>query len=107
VQAIQPELPPILQGADGVIRIAGTRVTLDSLVASFDAGATPEEIVQQFPSLSLPDTYATISYLLNHRIEVDRYLLARHSEATKVRAATESRLSPAGIRARLLDRRTP
>jgi Protein of unknown function (DUF433) len=61
VQAIQAELPPIEQGDDGVIRIAGTRVTLDSLVASFDAGATPEEIVQQFPSLSLPDTYAAIS----------------------------------------------
>jgi hypothetical protein len=45
---------PIRTDADGVIRVDGTRVTLDTVVATFDAGATPEEIVQQYPSVALP-----------------------------------------------------
>jgi uncharacterized protein (DUF433 family) len=36
---------PLVKDADGVLRVAGTRVTLDSIVASFDLGATPEEVV--------------------------------------------------------------
>ena len=41
------ERVPIRTDADGVVRIAGTRVTLDTIVAAFDAGATAEEIAQQ------------------------------------------------------------
>lgn len=38
--------------ADGVVRVAGTRVTLDTVVAAFEEGATAEEIAQQYPSLA-------------------------------------------------------
>ena len=41
------ERVPIHTDADGVVRVAGTRVTLDTIVAAFDAGATAEEIAQQ------------------------------------------------------------
>ena len=34
------ERVPIHTDADGVVRVAGTRVTLDTIVAAFDAGAT-------------------------------------------------------------------
>ena len=37
--------------------VAGTRVTLDSIVMAFDLGATPEEIVQRYPSVDLPSAY--------------------------------------------------
>ena len=37
---------PIHTDADGIVRVAGTRVTLDTIVAAFDAGATAEEIAQ-------------------------------------------------------------
>jgi len=37
---------PIAKDADGVIRVSGTRVTLDSLVEAFQQSATPEEISQ-------------------------------------------------------------
>jgi uncharacterized protein (DUF433 family) len=52
---------PLQTDADGVIRIGGTRVTLDTLAAAFDAGATAEEIVQQYPSLALADVYSVIA----------------------------------------------
>jgi uncharacterized protein (DUF433 family) len=35
--------------------VAGTRVTLDTIVAAFDAGATAEEISQQYSSMPLAD----------------------------------------------------
>jgi hypothetical protein len=49
---------PVYTDADGVIRVAGTRATLDTIVGAFDAGATPEEIAQQYSSVPLKDIYA-------------------------------------------------
>ena len=45
--AITAEPVPLEKNPDGVIRIGGTRVTLDTIVTVFEAGATPEEIVQR------------------------------------------------------------
>ena len=45
-EALTTEAAPLMRGADGVIRVRGTRVTLDSLVAAFSEGATAEEIAQ-------------------------------------------------------------
>jgi uncharacterized protein (DUF433 family) len=47
--------------ADGAVRVAGTRVTLDTIVAAFDAGATAEEIAQHYSSISLADVYSVIA----------------------------------------------
>jgi uncharacterized protein (DUF433 family) len=67
------ERVPIHTDADGVVRIAGTRVTLDTLVEAFDAGATAEEIAQRYASVALVDVYSVITYYLRHKAE----LLAR------------------------------
>jgi uncharacterized protein (DUF433 family) len=96
---------PIGTDADGVIRVAGTRVTLDTLVAAFNEGATAEEIVQQYPSLELGDVYAVIGYYLHNRAEVEQYLERRREEALRVRRENEARFDPEGIRDRLLARR--
>jgi len=97
---------PITKDEDGVLRVAGTRVTLDSIVAAFDLGATPEEIVQRYPSVDLASAYALIAYVLRHRESVDLYLSARAKAASDVQAAVEVRFPPDGLRARLLARRT-
>lgn len=91
--------------ASGVIRVGGTRVTLDTLVAAFNEGATAEEIVQQYPSLELGDVYAVIGYYLHNRAEVEQYLERRREEASLVRRENEARFDPEGIRDRLLFRR--
>ena len=54
------ETIPMVTGADGVIRVSGTRVTLDSILLAFNDGATPEEIAQQCPSVPLADIYHLI-----------------------------------------------
>ena len=97
---------PIKMDADGVVRVAGTRVTLDTIASAFNEGATPEEIVAQYSSLDLADVYAVIGYYLRHRGDVEAYLRQRQQQADAVRKENEARFDPQGIRERLLARRT-
>jgi uncharacterized protein (DUF433 family) len=104
---IEAEPVPLAEDADGVYRIAGTRVTLDTVVTAYQDGATPEEIVDQYPSIKLDHAYAVIGYYLRHRHEVDAYLSGRAAVAADVRASTEKAWPPQGLRDRLLARRPP
>jgi uncharacterized protein (DUF433 family) len=97
--------PPLTVNADGVVRVGGTRVTLDTLVQAFQEGATAEEIAQQYPSLRLADIYTAIGYYLQHQAEVEEYLRRQRQEAAEVRRQNEARFDPNGVRARLLARR--
>ncbi|MBZ5626736.1 MAG: DUF433 domain-containing protein [Acidobacteriia bacterium] len=60
--AIAPESLPLIEDSAGVIRVGGTRVTLETVVEAFNEGATAEEIAAQYPALHLGDIYATITY---------------------------------------------
>ena len=51
--------------------VAGTRVSLDSIVYSFKVGDSPETIRQNFSSLSLEQVYGAIAFYLAHEQEVD------------------------------------
>jgi len=96
---------PVHTDADGVVRVSGTRVTLETIVGAFDAGATPEEIAQQYSSVPLKDIYAVIAYCLQHEPEVRAYLQHGEQLAVAVRREAERRCPAAGIRERLLARR--
>ena len=100
------EAPPLSADPDGVVRVAGTRVPLDTVIAAFVAGATAEEISQQFPSLALADVYQVIAYYLRRPSEVEAYLRARRAQSEAVRVSNEQRFDPVGVRARLLARRS-
>jgi len=79
------DLPDLLMcTAQGTWRIAGTRVSLDSVIHSFWEGATPEEICQDFPSLSLAQVYEAIAYYLKQRNKVDAYLQTGRDGAEKL-----------------------
>ena len=47
--AIPLETAPIETDAHGVVKVAKTRVTLDTVVTAFLEGCTPEEIKEQYP----------------------------------------------------------
>src|SRR5438270_6187396 len=89
---------PLAGDADGVVRVGSTRVTLDTVLAAFREGMTPEGIAEQYPSLRLADVYSVIAYALGHPDEVDAYLRDRQRLAHSVRQENETRLDPAGIR---------
>ena len=93
---------PLTTDAEGVVRVGGTRVTLDALVAAFRDGATAETIVEQYPSLQLAEVYTVIGYYLQHRADVNAYVQRRNEQAALVRQENEGRFDPAGIRDRLL-----
>ncbi|MBI3210413.1 MAG: DUF433 domain-containing protein [Candidatus Solibacter usitatus] len=42
-----------VEDQDGALRIAGTRVSLSSVIVHFQQGQTPEQIVDSFPTLTL------------------------------------------------------
>jgi len=86
------EQVPIHTDADGVVRVAGTRVTLDT-------------IAQQYSSVPLADVYSVITYDLRHKSEVCAYLQRREGQAETVRAEVERRFPSTGLRERLLARR--
>ena len=102
---LSAEPAPLAYDADGVLRVRGTRVRLDTVVGAFQLGATAEEIAQQYPSVDLATAYAVIAFYLRRRPEVDAYLAAQAAGATDARALAEARSDPAGLRDRLMARR--
>jgi len=101
------EAPPVPLRTDehGVMRVDKTRVPLDTVVYTFNQGASPEEIVMSYPTLDLGDVYAVVNYYLHNRAEVDAYITQREAEAARIKDENEKRFPQAGIRARLLSRR--
>ena len=97
---------PLTTDAEGVIRISGTRVQLETVVHAFDAGATPEEIAQDYRSLQLRDIYAVVTYRLQHPETVKAYMEKRQAWANAVREEATARFDQAGLRERLLARRS-
>jgi uncharacterized protein (DUF433 family) len=96
---------PLSADEAGVLRVAGTRVSLDSIIHAFDEGATPEEIAQDFPTLDLAAVYSVIGYYLQNRAEVEQYLAQRRVQREELRSEVESRFDPQGLRERLLARK--
>ena len=56
------------------IRLKGHRIGIDNVLDYYLEGYTPEEIVANLPTLSLEQVYATITFYLHNRAEMDAYL---------------------------------
>ena len=103
---VQAEAPPLREDEAGAVRVGNSRVLLELAIRAFQDGATPETIVQRYSTLALRDVYAVISYYLNHRSEVDRYLAERERLAAEVQQRLQNQQGDLGdIRSRLLARR--
>ena len=104
--AFDAESAPLHRDEHGDIRVGGSRVLLDLVVHAFEDGATPETIVQMYPTLTLADTYGAITYYLRHREDVESYLRQREQRAAKIRRTIEVRPEDiSDIRERLMRRR--
>jgi len=90
----------ITTDAHGVRRVAGTRVSLDSVVLAFQDGQSAEEIQRNFPTLTLEQVYGTITYYLGHRQAVDEYLVQQRTAWEQARAKNDQRPSAAIARLR-------
>ena len=104
---IDPETPPLRVDESGAIRVGDTRIVLDLVVEAHLDGASPDEIVEMYPTLLLGDVYGAIGYYLRHREEVNAYIEGRTRQADEARGRIEAN-QPAvdAIRARLRERRS-
>jgi uncharacterized protein (DUF433 family) len=102
----QAASPPLRWDEAGGIRIGSSRVTLDSLLATYHNGSTPEEIAIQFSVLNLEDIYSAIAYYLNHRQEIDNYLEQRNQKAQQFRQQLTQKHNLVDLRQRLLTRQS-
>lgn len=82
--------PTYVEQREGVYVVAGTRVSLDSIVYAFMTGQSAETIAQAFPVLTLEQVYGAIAFYLAHRDDVDRYLEGRRRDYTERREAARS-----------------
>ena len=96
---------PLHVDVDGVIRVAHTRVTLETVIAAFAKGATAEQIALDYPVVPLVDIYAVITFYLRQPEAVDAYLAEQRRTGQHLRRQMETRFDPHGIRDRLLARR--
>jgi uncharacterized protein (DUF433 family) len=95
---------PLHADAHGSIRVGATRVLLEFVLHAYQAGATPEQIVQRFDTLDLADVHAVIAYYLRHRQDVEDYLVRREAEAQDTRRRLEADHPPRVTRDELLAR---
>jgi uncharacterized protein (DUF433 family) len=96
---------PLRMDERSVIRVSGTRVRLDAVIARHHQGHSPEAIHEGFNVLPLNDIYAVIAYYLAHRDELDAYLQRREQATARIRQEWETQYPPKVTRAELLARR--
>lgn len=75
----------------GTVRVGGSRITLDIIIGAFNLGHTAEHIAQSYPTITLADVYATISYYLRHREQVHAYLNQRTHQAETLQRDIEAK----------------
>jgi len=84
---------------NGGYRITGSRVSLESIIVPFLDGASPETLVDEFPTLTLEQVYGAITFYLAHRTELDAYL--KETEELWQEARKSQSPIPAALRERL------
>ena len=84
------------------IRIAGTRVGIEFVLREYLRGASPEDLALRFPTLTLKQIHATITYYLARRDAIDAYL--RETEQEQQADALQAQTQPNELRQTLRTR---
>ena len=75
---------------NGGFYLAGSRVSLDSVVISFQQGASPESILRSFPAIgSLEKVYGAVTFYLANKQLVEDYLLEQSQLWDRTQAQQE------------------
>jgi uncharacterized protein (DUF433 family) len=82
----------VTETPEGAWRVAGTRVSLDSIVHAYWEGRLPEAIAADFPTLSLEMVHGAIAFYLRHRDEIDRYLAHEDARWQQFQAESAARV---------------
>ena len=74
---------------NGGLYIAGTRVSLDSVVQCFNEGLSAETIVEEFDSLTLAQVYGALAHYLENQASIDAYRVRQQRRFEALRDAAE------------------
>jgi uncharacterized protein (DUF433 family) len=66
---------------DGQYRVAGTRVSLESLVLLFHEGLSPESMVESYDTLTLEQVFGALAFYLQNQAEVDARIASNERRA--------------------------
>src|SRR5438876_1747473 len=72
--SISQEHIEIVEGAGGPkARIIGSRIRVEDIAVWHEKlGMSPDEIVDQYATLTLADVHAALAYYWDHRVEIER-----------------------------------
>ncbi len=71
----------------GKPRIAGTRIRVEDVYVWFELqGKSAEEIVSDFPQLSMADVFAAMAYYWDHRDEIQRHMTSAEDRLAELKA---------------------
>jgi uncharacterized protein (DUF433 family) len=73
---------------NGGYYVAGSRVSLDSIVQCFHEGLSPEAILGEFDSLTFAQVFGAITFYLENRPTVDSYRLRQEERFEAIRRAS-------------------
>ena len=86
------------------IRLKGTRVGIETILYDFiHRSRSPEKIARTYPSLTIEQVYATITYYYHNKEAVHQYLTDWLEHGERMRAEQELNPPPAFVRLRQLD----
>lgn len=60
--------------SDDDIRLAGTRIGIETILSHYLNGVAPETLAEWYPELSLDQIFATLTYYFANQTKVDTYL---------------------------------
>jgi uncharacterized protein (DUF433 family) len=89
-----------IEERNGAYYVAGTRISLDSIVHAFRRGESPETICQNFELLRLEEVYGAIAYYLANQADIDAYLILQDEKWAEGKRNAEP--LPASLRERLI-----
>jgi uncharacterized protein (DUF433 family) len=69
-----------IEERNGGYYLRDTRISLDSVVYSFQRGNSPESIQAEYPLLKRAQIYGAIAFYLEHKAEIDEYLTRSERE---------------------------
>ena len=86
--------PYVVRTPDGAWRVAGTRVSLDSIVHAYWEGRQPEAIAADFPSVTLEQIHGVLAFYLGNRAEIDAYLAGQDDQWHQFQMESAARHGP-------------
>ena len=74
--------------------VAGSRVSLDSVMHAYWEGKSPEAIVDEFPTLTAEQVYGAIAFYLRNKAEMDQHFSQQSARWEELQRSSDEQHGP-------------